>query len=78
MRNKHGRVVPGEAPRRGDVWEVTNNNGIIMRIVLSVACGVVSYTCNGFFRRCSIKAFKDWNRSASLTSADDWTNRRSS
>lgn len=54
-------------PKRDDIWEFTTNNGVIARHVKSVASGVVSYICNGYFKQCSLATFKAWNRSAELT-----------
>lgn len=61
--------------RRGDVWEFTTNNGILVRQVKSVTCEVVSYVRNGVFCRCSLATFKHWAKGAELTSAEDWEGR---
>lgn len=52
--------------RVGDVWEFTTNNGVIVRHVKSMACGVVSYLNNGVLRRCMLQTFKNWTRGAAL------------
>lgn len=60
---------------RGDIWEFTTNNGVIVRHVRSVACGVVHYLCNGRLNRCSLTCFRSWARGADLTSAEIWKDR---
>lgn len=52
--------------RRDDIWCFTTNNGHIHRHVRSVACGVVSYLCNGVFRQCSLSTFRKWAKGAEL------------
>ncbi len=61
--------------RRGDVWDETCNHGHIFRHVRSVACGVVSYLCNGRLYRCQFETFQQWARGADLFAADDWEGR---
>ncbi len=62
--------------RRGDVWDLLTNNGILRRIVKSVACGRVSYQdADGDFMQCDISGFRRWAKSAWLTAADDWSGR---
>lgn len=62
--------------RRGDIWDLLTNCGILRRSVRSVACGVVSYiNCEGRLVRCSLGAFRRWAKAAWLVSADDWTGR---
>lgn len=58
---------PTPRVKRGDFWELTTNNGVIVRHVRSIACGYVSYMCNGELRRCSLDTFKSWSRRAELT-----------
>ncbi len=36
---------------------------------------MVSYTCNGNFRQCSLTSFKQWARYAGLSFAEDWADR---
>lgn len=53
--------------RRGDMWEFTTNNGILVRHVRSVACGRVFYVCNGRFMQCAIEIFNRFAKGAELT-----------
>ena len=71
----HEEGVMGMDIRRGDLWEFTTNNGVIVRHVRSVASGVVSYFCNGVMRQCSVTCFRRWAKGAELTFADNWTGR---
>ena len=65
--------------RRGDVWDLRTNYGVLRRIVKSVACGVVSYqNAEGQFCQCLLSTFKQWAWAAELSSADNWANRDSS
>ena len=61
--------------RRGDVWQFTTNNGVIVRDGRSVASGVVSYLCNGRLMRCSVACFRRWAKGAELGSAENWEGR---
>ncbi len=62
--------------RRGDLWDLQTNTGILRRSVKSVASGRVSYIdADGRFMQCSVSGFKYWAWSAWLTSADDWKGR---
>lgn len=58
--------------QRGDLWELTTNNGRIQRHINSVACGVVSYLNNGHFYQCSFSTFRRWAWAAELLSSDNW------
>jgi hypothetical protein len=62
--------------RRGDVWDLLTNTGILRRWVRSVACDTVYYVnADGHMVHCSLPAFRRWAKAAWLTSADDWTGR---
>jgi hypothetical protein len=72
---------PKRAPKvikRGDVWDLLTNNGMLRRHVRSVACGVVYYVNpEGYLMQCSIATFRAWAKAAWLASADDWGGRDS-
>ena len=53
--------------KRGDIWEFTTNNGMIVRHVKSVASGVVSYLNKGRFYQCQLSTFSRWANGAELT-----------
>lgn len=62
--------------RRGDIWDLLTNTGLLRRSVRSVASGRVSYIdADGRFTQCDIGAFKRWAKSAFLHAADNWTDR---
>ena len=73
---KFGRHQREFSIRRGDIWDLRTNRGILRRTVKSVACGVVSYmNCEGSFCKCGIYNFKRWAFGAGLHFAENWEGR---
>jgi hypothetical protein len=70
------RCKPPLKIRRGDIWDLLTNNGILRRHVKSVACGIVYYiNCEGSLESVSLAGFRRWAKSAELVSAEDWDGR---
>jgi|HubBroStandDraft_4_1064222.scaffolds.fasta_scaffold1519466_1 hypothetical protein len=57
----------------GDVWTLAVNNQAIVRYVRSVTPdGMVTYSNNDRLCQCKLLTFRQWARSAELTSREEW------
>ena len=59
----------------GDVWTLAVNNQTIVRYVHSVTDDMVTYGNNDKICQCKLLTFRQWARSAELTSREEWYQR---